>query len=53
MHRPSVAAQHASALRRLVGGWRMQLDRGRALLRRSDFLLLDELANHLDLDAKA
>ena len=33
------------------GGWRMRLNLAQALMCRSDLLLLDEPANHLDLDA--
>ncbi len=43
--------RHQDPVASFSGGWRVRLNLARALVRRSDLLLLDEPSNHLDLDA--
>jgi ATP-binding cassette subfamily F protein 3 len=45
------AGQEQNPVNSFSGGWRMRLNLAQALMCRSDILLLDEPANHLDLDA--
>ncbi|HSW12757.1 MAG TPA: ATP-binding cassette domain-containing protein [Solimonas sp.] len=44
-------AEQSHAVADFSGGWRMRLNLGRALMCRSDLLMMDEPTNHLDLDA--
>ena len=45
------ATEQSQSVNTFSGGWRMRLNLATALMTRADLLLLDEPANHLDLDA--